>query len=41
MDGVPRPHRANIMSRSFNVVGIGWYWGPDGRLWAVQEFGGI
>ena len=35
------PHRANIMSRSFNVVGIGWYWGPDGRLWAVQDFGGI
>jgi len=35
------PHRANILSRSFNIVGIGYYRGPDGRLWAVQEFGGI
>ena len=35
------PHWANITSRSFNVVGIGIYRGPDGRLWAVQEFGGL
>jgi uncharacterized protein YkwD len=35
------PHRANILSRSFNIVGIGYYRGPDGRLWAVQDFGGI
>ena len=35
------PHRANILSRSFNIVGIGIYRGPDGRLWAVQDFGGI
>ncbi len=35
------PHRANILSRSFNLVGIGYYRGPDGRLWAVQDFGGI
>jgi uncharacterized protein YkwD len=35
------PHWANITSRSFNVVGIGYYRGPDGRLWAVQEFGGL
>jgi uncharacterized protein YkwD len=35
------PHRANILSRSFNIVGIGVYRGPDGRLWAVQDFGGI
>ena len=35
------PHRANITSRSFNIVGIGYVRGPDGRLWAVQDFGGI
>jgi len=34
-------HWANISSRSFNVVGIGYVHGPDGRVWAVQEFGGI
>jgi uncharacterized protein YkwD len=34
-------HWANITSRSFNVVGIGIYRGPDGRIWAVQEFGGL
>ena len=35
------PHRANITSASFNVVGIGYFRGPDGRIWAAQEFGGI
>ena len=35
------PHRANILSGSFNIVGVGYYRGPDGRLWAVQDFGGI
>ena len=35
------PHRANILSGAFNIVGIGYYRGPDGRLWAVQDFGGI
>lgn len=35
------PHWANITSRSFNIVGIGIYRGPDGRIWAAQEFGGI
>lgn len=35
------PHWANISSRSFNVVGIGYFRGPDGRTWAVQDFGGI
>ena len=35
------PHWANIASRSFNVVGIGFVRGPDGRLWVVQEFGGL
>ena len=35
------PHWANITIRSFNVVGIGYVRGPDGRIWAVQEFGGL
>jgi uncharacterized protein YkwD len=35
------PHRANILSGAFNIVGIGYFQGPDGRLWAVQDFGGI
>jgi uncharacterized protein YkwD len=34
-------HRAHILSGSYNVVGIGYYRGPDGRLWVVQDFGGI
>jgi uncharacterized protein YkwD len=34
-------HRANILSGAFNIVGIGYYRGPDGRLWAVQDFGDI
>jgi uncharacterized protein YkwD len=35
------PHWANISSTAFNVVGIGYYRGPDGRIWAVQDFGGL
>ena len=35
------PHWANISSRSFTVVGIGIFRSGDGRLWAVQEFGGL
>ena len=35
------PHRANILSRAFNVVGIGYVRSLDGRIWAVQDFGGI
>jgi uncharacterized protein YkwD len=35
------PHRANILSGAFNIVGIGYVRGPDGRIWAVQDFGGI
>jgi|tagenome__1003787_1003787.scaffolds.fasta_scaffold20400598_1 uncharacterized protein YkwD len=35
------PHRANIMSPNYNVVGIGYWRGSDGRVWAVQDFGGI
>lgn len=35
------PHWANITNPAFNVVGIGYARGPDGRIWAVQEFGGL
>jgi uncharacterized protein YkwD len=35
------PHRANILSGNFNVVGVGMVWGPDGRIWAVADFGGL
>ncbi len=35
------PHWTNITSTAFNVVGIGYVRGPDGRIWAVQEFGGV
>jgi uncharacterized protein YkwD len=35
------PHRANILSRSFNVVGVGMVRGPDGRIWATVNFGGV
>jgi uncharacterized protein YkwD len=35
------PHRANILSGAFNVVGLGRFVGPDGRLWAAADFGGI
>jgi len=35
------PHRANIASPAFNIVGIAYWRGPDGRIWAVQDFGGI
>jgi uncharacterized protein YkwD len=35
------PHRANILSRGFNVVGVGMARGPDGRIWATVDFGGV
>jgi uncharacterized protein YkwD len=35
------PHRANILSGAFNIVGIGYVRGADGRLWVVQDFGAI
>src|SRR5262249_52032190 len=35
------PHWANITNPGFNVVGVGYARGPDGRIWAVQEFGGL
>jgi uncharacterized protein YkwD len=34
-------HRANILSGGYNIVGIGYFRGPDGRIWVVQDFGGI
>jgi hypothetical protein len=34
------PHWANITSRSFTHVGIGYCYGGDGRIWVVQEFAG-
>jgi uncharacterized protein YkwD len=35
------PHRSNILSRNFNVMGVGVFRGPDGRLWATVDFGGL
>ena len=35
------PHRGNILNRGFNVVGLGKFVGPDGRVWAVADFGGL
>lgn len=35
------PHRNNILSRGFNVMGIGVFHGPDGRIWAAVDFGGL
>jgi uncharacterized protein YkwD len=35
------PHRANILNRGFNVMGVGAFWGADGRLWATVDFGGV
>ena len=34
------PHWANISSRAFDHVGIGYFRSGDGRIWAVQEFAG-
>ncbi len=33
-------HRANILSRNFNIVGLAFVSGPDGRLWVTVDFGG-
>ena len=33
-------HWANITNGAFNYIGIGYFRGPDGRIWAVQDFGG-
>ena len=34
-------HRANILSPNFNVVGLAFVSGPDGRIWATVDFGGL
>jgi uncharacterized protein YkwD len=34
-------HRANILSRNYNVVGLAFVNGPDGRLWVCVDFGGV
>lgn len=34
-------HRANILNRSFNAVGVGYVRGGDGRIWVVVDFGGV
>lgn len=34
------PHQANILSSNFNTVGVGWWYGPDGRLWVTAIYGG-
>jgi uncharacterized protein YkwD len=34
------PHRANILSGSFNVAGIGISYGANGSLWVTVDFGG-
>lgn len=33
-------HRANILNGSFNVMGAGLAFSPDGRVWVVVNFGG-
>jgi hypothetical protein len=32
-------HRDNMMSPTYNLVGIGVTCAPDGTLWATTEFG--
>src|SRR3954452_4630976 len=34
-------HRANILSRNYNVVGLAFVTGPDGRMWVCVDFGGV
>ena len=35
------PHRANILSTSFNVVGVGVCGTNDGQVWVSLVFGGL
>ena len=32
-------HRVNLLGRNLDVIGIGAYCAPDGRLWVTQQFG--
>jgi uncharacterized protein YkwD len=34
------PHRANILSPSFNSIGVGVYYAPNGNVYVTQNFGG-
>jgi uncharacterized protein YkwD len=34
------PHKANILNGTFTAIGVGVAIGPDGRMWAVVDFGG-
>jgi uncharacterized protein YkwD len=35
------PHRANILNRSFNVVGTGRFRGANGKTYAAVDFGNL
>ena len=35
------PHQENVMSRGYNIVGVGVFYGRDGRVWAAVDFGGL
>ena len=32
-------HRVNLLAPNLDVVGIGVFCGPDGRMWATQQYG--
>lgn len=32
-------HRVNLLGRNLDVIGIGVYCAPDGRMWVTQQFG--
>jgi uncharacterized protein YkwD len=32
-------HRVNLLAPNLDVVGVGVFCGPDGRLWATQQYG--
>ncbi len=34
-------HRDNMLSPTYNLVGIGVYCASDGTVWATQDFGRI
>jgi uncharacterized protein YkwD len=33
-------HRANVLSPTYNSVGVGVYYAPDGNVYVTQNFGG-
>jgi uncharacterized protein YkwD len=34
-------HRAEILSSAYDIAGVGYYRGGDGRIWVTVDFGGI